>query len=152
MVAVKQTRRIVNELVTPKVRPSGTLELLQGSFSSGRVARQSPVLAGLHRAVDGSLVGVVIAVALMSALTLHWQYRWTLAFTNLERTRMLVHRLTDSTAMLERYFLERGSLPELMVPTKVANLLYLQRPLKVRKKSRLFWSSLITDVSINHGY
>ena len=87
---------------------AGPFEVIQGSLSARRVARKSPLLAGLHRTADGSLIGVFAAVLLLSGLTLHWQHRWTLAFRQLEMTRDLAHRLTESTAMLERHLLERA--------------------------------------------
>lgn len=97
-------------------------------MSAQKVARQSPLLAGLHRVADGSLCGVVLAVVALSGLTLHWQHRWTMAFQQLENTRSLSHRLTESTANLERHLLQKASSPGAMVPTKVANLVYLDRP------------------------
>ena len=97
-------------------------------MSAQKVARQSPLLGGLHRVADGSLCGVVLAVVALSGLTLHWQHRWTVAFRQLEGTRTLSHRLTESTAMLERHLLEKTNLPSTMVPTKVSNLVYLDRP------------------------
>ena len=107
---------------------SGALELIQGSMSAQKMARQAPLLAALHRVADGSLCGVVLAVLALSGLTLHWQHRWTVAFRQLEETRNLSHRLTESTAMLERHLLEESTRPAAMVPTKVANLVYLERP------------------------
>ena len=97
-------------------------------MSAQKVARQSPLLAGLHRVADGSLCGVVWAVVALSGLTLHWQHRWTVAFRQLEDTRSLSHRLTESTANLERHLLEKASRPGTLVPTKVSNLVYLDRP------------------------
>ena len=107
---------------------SRTFELIQGSLSSGRVSRRSPVLGGLHRIADGTLLGVITAVAVLSGLTLHWQHRWTLSFQRLEGTRALSHRLTESTAQLEQHLLRRTARPSSLVPTKVANLVYLNRP------------------------
>ena len=40
------------------MRAAGTLELIQGSMSPEKVARQAPILAGFHRVVDGALIGV----------------------------------------------------------------------------------------------
>ena len=97
-------------------------------MSAGRVARQSPLLGGLHRLLDGTMFGVVAAVAVLAGLTLHWQHRWTLSFNRLESTRSLAHRLTESTAVLEQHLLQRSERPSLLVPTKVANLVYLNRP------------------------
>lgn len=124
MTAVPQPRS------APAARSStnGALELIQGSLSAQKVARRSPLLAALHRAADGSLVGVFAAVLVLTGLTLHWQHRWTLAFQQLDDTRSLSHRLTESTAMLERHLLEKGRLPKTLVPTKVSNLVYLERP------------------------
>ena len=126
--------RTLSVVAVPQSQPSSTqrsaplLLIIQGSLSARRVARQSPLLAGLHRASDGSLVGVFAAVLVLSGLTLHWQHRWNLAFRQLERTREMSHRLTESTAMLEQHLLERSSGPRQMVPTTVANLVYLDRP------------------------
>ena len=36
--------------------------MIQGSFSPKKVARQYPLLAGMHRAADGALLGVLIVV------------------------------------------------------------------------------------------
>ena len=74
------------------------------------------------------MFGVVAAVAVLAGLTLHWQHRWTLSFNRLESTRSLAHRLTESTAVLEQHLLQRSERPSLLVPTKVANLVYLNRP------------------------
>lgn len=122
--ALPQPRSVLAE----RPAASGAFELIQGSMSAQKVARQSPLLAGLHRVADGSLCGVVLAVVALSGLTLHWQHRWTVAFQQLENTRSLSHRLTESTANLERHLLQKASSPGAMVPTKVANLVYLDRP------------------------
>lgn len=97
-------------------------------MSAGRVARRSPLLGGLHRLLDGTMFGVLAAVAVLAGLTLHWQHRWTLSFNRLESTRSLAHRLTESTAVLEQHLLQHSERPSLLVPTKVANLVYLNRP------------------------
>ena len=128
MSAVKQLRDATSQRAAPIGRKVDHLNLIQGSFSSRRISRQFPLIAGFHRAADGALVGALIVVALMSALTLHWQHLWTVAFTRLDGTRDLAHRLTESTAMLERHLLQRTSLPMSMVPTKAANLIYLDSP------------------------
>ncbi|QNI66853.1 hypothetical protein [Synechococcus sp. BMK-MC-1] len=124
MVAVPQTQPVSPQ----RSSSAGPFEVIQGSLSARRAARHSPLLAGLHRAADGGLLGVFAAVLVLSGLTLHWQHRWTMAFRQLELTRTLSHRLTESTAMLERHLLERSRVPGRMVPTTVANLLYLDRP------------------------
>ena len=103
-------------------------ELIQGSLSSGRIARRSPLLGGLHRLMDGALLGLIAAVAVLAGLTLHWQHRWTVAFRLLEATRTQAHRLTESTAVMEQHLLQRSQQPNILVPTQVANLVHLDRP------------------------
>ncbi len=133
------------------------LHLIQGPFSSKKVSRHSPVLGGLHKATDGALVGVLTTAAMMSALALHSQYLWTIAFSRLETTRELTHRLTESTAVLERYLLKSTTSPVEMVPTKVANLLYLDGltkesfPKLDTQREGLFWLKVFNH-PINHGY
>ena len=105
-----------------------TLELIQGSLSAERFARRSPLIGGLHRFADGSLLGVFAALAVLAGLTLHWQHRWTLAFQRLDATRLLAHRLTESTAVLEQHLLRGTRRPDELVPTKVINLVHLERP------------------------
>ena len=104
------------------------LELIQGSLSAGKIARRSPLVGGLHRLADGTLLGVFAALAVLSGLTLHWQHRWTMAFQRFETTKLLSHRLTESTAVLEQHLLESTTRPASLVPTKVANLIHLDRP------------------------
>ena len=153
--AVVQASQISNRRL-PSITPAkGTLELIQGSMSSRKVARQSPVLAGLHRVVDGALIGSIVAVTLMSFFTLHWQSRWSVVFARLEVTRSLTHRLTESTAILERHFLNTASSPNSMVPTKVADLLYLSRPSSAILQKESSFVSLKNQFSgqfISHGY
>jgi hypothetical protein len=113
------------------------------------------LLAGLHRAADGSLIGVFAAVLVLSGLTLHWQHRWTLAFRQLEMTRELAHRFTESTAMLERHLLERARMPKQMVPTTAANLVYLDRPASASAEpaaDHLAVFSSLMERTIRHGY
>lgn len=138
-----------------KTAVTGALELIQGSMSAQKVSRQSPLLAGLHRVADGSLCGVVLAVVALSGLTLHWQHRWTMAFQQLEDTRNLSHRLTDSTAMLERHLLEKASRPGAVVPTQVSNLVYLDRPEVVtpeKSSEQLAMLQSWLDQPIQQGY
>ena len=78
--------------------------------------------------MDGTLLGVIAAVAVLAGLTLHWQHRWTLAFRVLEATRTQAHRLTESTAVMEQHLLQRSQQPNSLVPTQVANLVHLDRP------------------------
>ncbi len=152
MAAVNQTRADTSGFSVSATPSRGPLELIQGSLSSRKVSRQSPFLAGLHRSVDGALSGVLIAVALMATLTLHWQHRWTEAYKRLDTTRTLSNRLTESTAMLERYLLQRASLPMAMVPTKVSNLVYLERPISKSNSSEIGWLNVLIPQTINQGY
>tara|TARA_Y100001933_G_scaffold44353_1_gene41892 strand:- start:1068 stop:1523 length:456 start_codon:yes stop_codon:yes gene_type:complete len=140
---------------TQRPASTGPFEVIQGSLSARRVARKSPLLAGLHRTADGSLIGVFAAVLVLSGLTLHWQHRWTLAFRQLEMTRELAHRLTESTAMLERHLLERSQTPKQMVPTTVANLVYLDRPSSAPKTAAANHLAILGSLmerTIQHGY
>ena len=119
-------------VAAPDQRYSTTaLDLIQGSLSAGRIARRSPLIGGLHRVADGSLLGVFAALAVLAGLTLHWQHRWTLAFQRLDATRLLAHRLTESTAVLEQHFLRGTRRPDELVPTKGVNLFYLERPASI---------------------
>ena len=104
------------------------LELSQGSLSAGRIARRSPLMGGLHRVADGTLLGVFAAMTVLAGLTLHWQHRWTVAFQRFESTKLLSHRLTESTALLEQHWLDSTTGPEQFVPTKMTNLIHLERP------------------------
>ncbi len=133
------------------------LHLIQSSFSSKKVSRQFPLLAGLHTAIDGALFGVVISVALMSALALHWRHLWTVAFTRLEMTRDLSHRLLDSTAMLERNMLNREVAYLRMRPTKAEDLIFLKSPFLIAEenKNKKTLKTILTRINfypINYGY
>ena len=144
-------------VAAPEPRPSSkALELIQGSLSAGRIARRSPLLGGMHRLLDGTLLGVIGAVAVLAGLTLHWQHRWTLAFNQLESTRTLSHRLTESTAVLEQHLLRSTTQPSALVPTQVANLIHLDRPQKsLRSAGQPHSAGLEPPLirrRIHHGY
>ena len=79
--------------------------------------------------MDGTLLGLIAAVAVLAGLMLHWQHRWTLSFRLLEATRTQAHRLTESTAVMEQHLLQRSQQPSSLVPTQVANLVHLDRPM-----------------------
>ena len=133
------------------------LKLLHKSFSHEKVSRKSPLIGGFHRAIDGALLGVLVSVGLLSALTMHWQYLWTSAFTRLELTRELSNELTETNAVFERYLLENANLPLSMVPTKAENLLYLERPYLIhqRKHQKESFVSVIKslmELSFDQGY
>ena len=138
-------------------RPSGSFRLIHGSFSPKKVARQFPVLAAVHRATDGALLGVLIAVLTMTALSLHWQHLWTVAYKQLETTRDLTQKLKYSTAMLEQHLLKRTSLPLSMVRTNAQKLHYMDNPGEIIDSNRLSSgkSSLIKEIGsypVNYGY
>lgn len=85
--------------------------------------------------MDGTLLGVVGAVAVLAGLTLHWQHRWTVAFNRLEATRIQAHRLTESTAVMEQHLLRSTTQPASLVPTQVANLVHVDRPISTTQPS-----------------
>ena len=109
----------------PKKPPPRSFQLLHGSFSPRKVARQFPLLAAAHRAADGALLGVLLTVLMMSGLSLHWRHLWTVAYSQLETTRDLTQKLKYSTAMLEQHLLKRTRLPLSMVRTDAKKLHYL---------------------------
>ena len=77
------------------------------------------------------------------------------AFERLEDTRGVGHRLTESTAMLERYLLDRTQTPRSMVPTTAEKLLYLERPteaVSAASHDHLAFIGSLMDRSIHHGY
>ena len=127
------------------------------SFTSRKSFRKFPILTSFHRATDGALVGVLVAVAIMSTVALHSQYLWTVSFSKLEVTRALTQRLLESTAILENYLLKTSSIPEYMEPTKAKHLIYLTRPKnttyqlhKDSSEKSLFMR--LASYPINHGY
>jgi len=111
----------------------------------------------MHRAADGALWGVLIAVLAMSALSLHWRHLWTLAYTELETTRDLTQKLKYSTAMLEQHLLKRASLPLSMVRTNAKKLHYIDNTEVLSSPNDLHShkDSLIkrfTSHPVNYGY
>ncbi|WP_368656061.1 hypothetical protein [Synechococcus sp. HK05] len=104
------------------------LELIQGSLSSRKADRQSPLLGNLHRIADGSLIGLGVAVLGLSGLTLHWQGQWTQNFQKLEAAQRLEHRLQESAAVLEQHHLGMTRKPALLEPTSSQKLVYLEPP------------------------
>lgn len=104
------------------------LELIQGSLSSRRADKQSPLLGNLHRMADGGLLGLGVAVLALSGLTLHWQGQWTQNFQKLEAAQRLEHRLQESAAVLEQHHLSMTSKPALLEPTSSEKLVYLDPP------------------------
>ena len=106
--------------------------------------------------MDGTLLGLIAAVAVLAGLTLHWQHRWTLSFRLLEATRTQAHRLTESTAVMEQHLLQRSAQPNSLVPTQVANLVHLDRPdLRLRQSpdpSPMASLQALGDQPIRAGY
>ncbi|QPN60001.1 hypothetical protein H8F24_00310 [Synechococcus sp. CBW1002] len=105
-----------------------SLELIQGSMSPTRIARRSPWLAGLHRASDGALLGLGVAMLGLSALTLYWQAHWARSYQELETSQVLEHRLQEATAVLEQHHLGVARTPGLVEPTSSEKLVYLPAP------------------------
>jgi len=67
-------------------------------------------------------------VAIMSSVALHSQYLWTKSFTKLEKTRDLNRRILESTSILENYLLKNQKLSTYLVPTKVEDLVFVEKP------------------------
>ncbi len=146
-------------MVQPRVAASNqrfsmsALQLIQGSFSAGRITRRSPLVGGLHRLADGTLLGVFAALAVLAGLTLHWQHRWTMAFQRFEATKLLSHRLTESTALLEQHWLDSTTSPSRFVPTKVTNLIHLERsPVVVSDPSVVIARNELSQPRVRPGY
>lgn len=104
------------------------LRLIQGSLAARPVERQAPWLAGLHRLASGTLVGLGVSMLGLSALTLHWQNRWAVSYTDLEATKALEHRLQESAAVLEQHHLSAVRRPGQLVPTSSEKLIHLSEP------------------------
>ena len=127
-------------------------------FSSKHVQRNFPILAALHIALDGALIGVLIIVAIMSSVALHSQYLWTNSFTKLEIIRDLNLRILESTSILESYLFENQELTGSLVPTKAKDLVYVDKPSQ-RNTRILFMEALkrrlferIASFPIKPGY
>lgn len=105
-----------------------SLQLIQGSLSARRVARQAPWLSGLHRAADGTLAGLGLCMLALSGLTLHWQTQWGNSYRHLENAQVLQHRLQESAALLEQHHLRTMGKPGWLVPTSSQQLIYLEAP------------------------
>ena len=102
--------------------------LLSSGFSTKHVQRKFPIQAALHIVLDGALVGLLTIVAIMSSVALHSQYLWTKSFTKLEKTRDLNRRILESTSILENYLLKNQKLSTYLVPTKVEDLVFVEKP------------------------
>lgn len=104
------------------------MELIQGSLSPRRIERQAPWLAGLHRAADGTLVGLGCCMLALSGLTLYWQNQWGTSYQHLEDAQVLGHRMQESAAVLEQHHLGTARKPGWLVPTSSEKLIYLPAP------------------------
>ncbi len=116
--------------------------MLKSPFSRSNALRKHPLVSSLHRGIDGALVGVFISGAFMTSLALHSQYLWTLNFSRLQLTRDLIHRLEESTSILETYFIKSASSPNSMFATKTANLLYIDTTLIKKTPIKHFLESI----------
>ncbi len=105
-----------------------SLAVIQGSLSPRRIERQAPWLAGLHRAANGTLVGLGCCMLALSALTLYWQNQWGTSYKRLEDAQVLGHRLQESAAVLEQHHLGAARKPGWLVPTSSEKLIYLPAP------------------------
>jgi len=134
---------------TARTRP---LALIQGSLSGRQAARRSPLLAGLHKAADGTLAGIGLCMLALSGLTLHWQNHWGNSFQQLESAQVLEHSLQESAALLEQHYLSAVRKPGWLVPTSSEKLIYLPGPGPSHVKSRdgdpRSLPSLLSDFSL----
>ena len=121
------------KLIAKSKNSKRTYSCFHNYLPNSRTLRKYPLLSALHRGVDGALVGVIFSGAFMTAFALHSQHLWTLNFSRLQITRDLSHRLEESTAVLERYFLTSASYPKSMVIAKSSDLVYLDRPKGLEK-------------------
>ncbi len=128
------------------------LQLLQGSLSGRKVERRSPLLAGFHRAADGTLVGLGLCMVTLSGLTLHWQTQWGRNYEQLEASQALGQRMQESAAVLEQHHLGAVKRPGQLVPTNSENLIYLP---SVQKSPQSQAAALLTSIQmapIRSGY
>jgi hypothetical protein len=131
---------------TARSRP---LALIQGSLSSRKAARRSPLLAGLHRAADGTLAGIGLCMLALSGLTLHWQNHWGQSFQKLESAQVLEHRLQESAALLEQHYLSAVRKPGWLLPTSSEKLIYLPQPAAPARSSPSRLPLGLTDLKLS---
>ena len=137
---------------TPLGQGKRALQLLQGSLSGRKVERRSPLLAGFHRAADGTLVGLGLCMLTLSGLTLHWQTQWGRNYEQLEASQSLGQRMQESAAVLEQHHIGAVKRPGQLVPTNSENLIYLQ---SVQKSPQAQAASLLGSIQmapIRTGY
>jgi hypothetical protein len=138
-----------NGLNRPLQQP---LQLIQGSLSAGRMVRQAPWLAGLHRIADGALIGLGVSMLGLSALTLHWQNQWGSNYRGLEDTQNLEHRLQESAAVLEQHHLGAVRQPGWLVPTSSNQLVHLAAPMPLRSGAGRAQFQTLRWMQIASGY
>lgn len=137
------------------IRPNHLPTLVRGTLLEHREKSNFLLLARLHRVADSTLISMSLILLIIVCLTLHWQERWTIEFTNLERTRYLSRRLAASTTMLERYLLKHGRTPRPMIPVRAVNLIYLDRPSSVQIREALpvdMWLRSLLRHTVQAGY
>jgi hypothetical protein len=102
--------------------------MIQGSMSARRVERRAPLLAGMHRIATGALAGLGLSMLGLSALTIHWQNQWSRSYAQLEASKILEHRMQESSAVLEQHHLGALRSPGQLVPTSSEKLIHLPQP------------------------
>ncbi len=131
--------------------------MLRGSFFRPNILKKHPIISSLHRGIDGALFGIIVSGACMASLALHSQHLWTLNFSRLQLTRDLIYRLEESTAILETYFISSASSPSSMVATKSNDLIYIDRPQRLKANMEDFFATINdllapTSYPAMHGY
>ena len=109
---------------------------MKGFSSSRSMSQKYTLIYTLHKGIDGALLGVLISATVMSTLALHSQHLWSVGFSKLERTREFNNKLEESTAILERHYLQSMTRPKLMVATKSSDLLYIEKPTSYKNFNR----------------
>jgi uncharacterized iron-regulated membrane protein len=125
---------------------------LQGALSGQKVERRSPLLAGFHRAADGTLAGLGLCMLTLSGLTLHWQTQWGRNYEQLEASQSLGQRMQESAAVLEQHHLGAVKRPGQLVPTNSENLIYLQSLQKSPQSQAAALLGSIQMAPIRSGY
>ena len=142
----------LGQVATPQGQGKRALQLLQGSLSGRKVERRSPLLAGFHRAADGTLAGLGLCMLTLSGLTLHWQTQWGRSYEQLEASQSLGQRMQESAAVLEQHHLGAVKRPGQLVPTNSENLIYLQSVQKSPQSQAAALLGSIQMAPIRSGY
>lgn len=103
-------------------------KLIHGALSARKVDRRVPWLANLHRISTGALVAVGGSTLVLSALTIHWQNAWAVSYGRLQASKVLEHRMQESSALLEQHHLAAVRRPGQLVPTSSEKLVHLPGP------------------------